>query len=324
VWKAELDRTGRLWGYNYLFSGLGTDFISRSGLVPRTGIITLHGFNRFSYYGKPGARLENYTMFFGPTRIWQYDHFVAGDAYEGQESISNMFRLRGGWNTSLNVSRNFFTFDSTGYTGLYIAGSDGLRPYLPPEQQVTGLWNVSLTVTTPTFQKVNATTTIARNEVAIFAEGSTGRELRASAGLTMRPTRSMRSEATLTFSQIDRDFDGSEYARTVIPRLKVEYQPTRALFFRVVSQYQAQRTSGLLTPSGDQIFLQDGSPVAGGNGGTLQTDWLVSYEPTPGTVAFFGYGDTRDTFETEESAKFSDLRRRRDGFFVKLAYQWRR
>ena len=23
VWKAELDRTGRLWGYNYLFSGLG-------------------------------------------------------------------------------------------------------------------------------------------------------------------------------------------------------------------------------------------------------------------------------------------------------------
>ena len=54
-----------------------------------------------------------------------------------------------------------------------------------------------------------------------------------------------------------------EYARTVIPRLKVEYQPTRALFFRVVSQYQAQRTSGLRTPTGDQIFRQDGSPVVG-------------------------------------------------------------
>jgi hypothetical protein len=179
-------------------------------------------------------------------------------------------------------------------------------------------------VTTPTFRKFNATTTISRNEVAIFAEGSTGRELRATAGLTLRPTKSVRSEATMTFSQIDRDFDGSEYARTVIPRLKVEYQPTRALFFRVVSQYQAQRTSGLLTPTGDQIFLQNGSPVAGGDGGTLQTDWLVSYEPTPGTVAFFGYGDTRDTFEAEGSANFSDLRRRSDGFFVKLAYQWRR
>jgi len=91
-----------------------------------------------------------------------------------------------------------------------------------------------------------------------------------------------------------------------------------------VSQYQAQRTSGLRTPTGDQIFLQNGSPVSGGDVGTLQTDWLVSYEPTPGTVAFFGYGDTRDTFDAPESAKFSDLRRRSDGFFVKFAYQWRR
>jgi hypothetical protein len=324
VWKAELDRTGRTWGFNYNFSGLGQDFSSRAGFVPRTGIINLRAFNRLSYYGKPGARLENITMFFGPTRIWQYDDFALSDAYEGQESINNMFRLRGGWNMSLNASRNFFTFDPRAYSSLYVVGPGGLQSYLPPDDQVTGLKNVSLTVTTPTFRKLNATTTVARNEVAIFAEGSTGRELRATAGLTLRPTRSVRSEATMTLSQIDRDADGSEYARTVIPRLKVEYQPTRALFFRVVSQYQAQRTSGLRTPTGDQIFLQNGSPVAGGDIGILQTDWLVSYEPTPGTVAFFGYGDTRDTFDAVDSSNFSDLRRRSDGFFVKLAYQWRR
>jgi hypothetical protein len=128
----------------------------------------------------------------------------------------------------------------------------------------------------------------------------------------------------LTLSQIDRDYDGSEFARTVIPRLKVEYQPTRALFFRVVSQYQAQRTSGLLAPDGQQIVLQNGSPVSGSDVGTLRTGWLVSYEPTPGTVAFFGYGDPRDTFDTLDSARFSDLRRRSDGFFVKVAYQFRR
>ena len=81
---------------------------------------------------------------------------------------------------------------------------------------------------TPTYRQFNATATIARNEVPVFAEGSEGRELRATAGLTMRPTKSIRSEATMTLSQIERDFDGSEYARTVDPRLKVEYQPTRA------------------------------------------------------------------------------------------------
>jgi hypothetical protein len=89
-----------------------------------------------------------------------------------------------------------------------------------------------------------------------------------------------------------------------------------------VSQYQAQRTTGLRTPTGGQIFiLSSGSPVLGGDIGSLQTDWLVSYEPTPGTVAFFGYGDTRAGLET---SSLSDLERRSDGFFVKLAYQWRR
>ncbi len=321
VWKTELDRTGRLWGFNYLFSGLGEDFISRAGFVPRTGIVTFHGFNRFSYYGKPGARLENITFFFGPTRIWQYDNFSLPDAYEGQESGNAMFRLRGGWNASLNGSRNFFTFDEGSYNGLYVGGPGGLQPYVPPDDQLSGLMNVSMTVTTPTFRRFNALVSVARNEVAIFAEGSEGRELRTTGSLTMRPTKSVRSEASLQLSQIDRAFDGSEYARTVIPRLKVEYQPTRALFFRVVSQYQAQRTSGLRTPTGEQIFRQDGSPVSGGDFGTLQTDWLVSYEPTPGTVAFFGYGDTRDALD---SSKLSDLERRRDGFFVKIAYQWRR
>jgi hypothetical protein len=131
----------------------------------------------------------------------------------------------------------------------------------------------------------------------------------------------VRAEASLILSQLDRAFDGSEYARTVIPRAKVEYQPTRALFFRVVSQYQAQRTTGLRTPTGEQIFLSTGSPVSGGDVGSLQTDWLVSYEPTPGTVAFFGYGDTRAGLEP---SSFSDLERRSDGFFVKVAYQWRR
>ena len=40
------------------------------------GSSSASGFNRFSYYGKPGARFENITAFFGPTRIWQYDNFA--------------------------------------------------------------------------------------------------------------------------------------------------------------------------------------------------------------------------------------------------------
>jgi len=326
VWKAELDRTGRLWGFNYNLNALGDEFVSRSGFVPRTGIISMRAFNRFSYYGKPGARVENVTMFFGPSRIWLYDSFALSDAYEGEESVSAMFRLRGGWNMSFNGARNFFSFDPQDYQGLTIEGPDGLQPYLPPDDQLSGLFRFSGTVTTPTYRQFNGTVTVARNQVPIFAEGSEGRETRATGSLTLRPTVSVRAEASLQLSQIDRAFDDSEYARAIIPRFKVEYQPTRALFFRVVSQYQSQRTSGLRTPTGEQIFRANGAPVIGGEFGTLQTDWLVSYEPTPGTVAFFGYGDTRDGLNDDgtSSSKLSDLERRSDGFFVKVAYQWRR
>ena len=53
----------------------------------------------------------------------------------------------------------------------------------------------------------------------------------------------------------------------------------------------------------------------------LRVDLLASFEPTPGTVAFLGYGSS---LETDEEFNWSRLRRRTDGFFVKLAYQIRR
>ena len=321
IWKAELDRTGRTWGFNYQFNGISDEFVSRAGFLPRTGIVQARAFNRLSYYGKPGARLENVTVFFGPDRIWLYDDFSVGDAYEGRESLNTTFRLRGGWNLSANFGRNFFTFDPGAYAGLYIVGPDGLQPYLPPDEQLSNLFTISSTIGTPTFRIFNASLTVARNQMAIFAEGSEGREWRATGSLTMRPTRTVRAEGSLQVVQIDRDYDGSEYARTIIPRLKVEYQPTRALFFRVVSQYQSQRTSALLTPWGQELVRQNGAPVGEGDVGTLRTDWLVSYEPTPGTVAFFGYGDTRADFQTP---RLTDLELQADGFFVKVAYQWRR
>jgi hypothetical protein len=53
----------------------------------------------------------------------------------------------------------------------------------------------------------------------------------------------------------------------------------------------------------------------------LQIDFLASYEPTPGTVAFFGYGAAMQGATT---FGFSDLSRSTDGFFLKLAYLFRR
>lgn len=115
--------------------------------------------------------------------------------------------------------------------------------------------------------------------------------------------------------------DGSEFARTVIPRLRVEYQPTRALFFRTIAQYRAERRAALVDPATGRPLLAGGVPIGAFETNGLRLEWLASYEPTPGTVAFLGYAV--DLAERDPLA-FDHLRATGDGLFLKVAYQFRR
>jgi hypothetical protein len=65
-----------------------------------------------------------------------------------------------------------------------------------------------------------------------------------------------------------------------------------------------------------------GSPVGPQKTDGWRADVLVSFEPTPGTVAFFGYGASlaKDPYLYQTP----DYARTTDGFFVKLAYVFRR
>jgi hypothetical protein len=49
-------------------------------------------------------------------------------------------------------------------------------------------------------------------------------------------------------------------------------------------------------------------------------DWLFSYQPTPGTVVFAGYGST---LTEPDGLRFRALRRDTDGFFLKVSYLFR-
>ena len=58
-------------------------------------------------------------------------------------------------------------------------------------------------------------------------------------------------------------------------------------------------------------------PSAASASNELRADWLFSYRPTPGTVFFFGYGNT---MTEPEPLRFDALRRQADAFFVKISY----
>ena len=175
-------------------------------------------------------------------------------------------------------------------------------------------------VTTPTWRQLGATVSYGRGRGAIFQEGTTGRGWQLVGGVDLRPTSTVRITALGTVFRLFR-LDGSEFARSTIPRLKLEYQPNRALFFRVIGEYRSERRAALLDPAtGDPLFVGGAAqPATEFNG--FRLDLLASFEPTPGTVAFLGYGSS---LESDAEFNWSRLERVNDGFFVKLAYQVRR
>jgi len=319
IWQAEYDRTGRSWGFNYLLMGLGSGFDDQAGFVNRlrSNVVNGHIFNRFTHYGARGALLENLTVFFGPDRTWEYGGFGFNSGIEGYEQFDATFQLRGGWELNGHVERDFVNFQDSTYADYTIGSAAG--PVYQPADDFSGfVWNAK--VTTPTWQQFGGFVHYRRGRAAIFQEGATGKAWFLEGEVDWRPASTVRTALTGTVFRLDR-LDGSEFARSTIPRLKIEYQPRRELFFRAIGEYRSERRAALQEPdSGDPLFIGGAAqPVSEFNG--LRVDLLASFEPTPGTVAFFGYGSS---LETDSEFNWSRLSRRNDGFFVKLAYQVRR
>ena len=318
---AAWDRTGRAWGFHYSVRALGSGFTAAEGFVNRAGIIDAGVHNRLSFYGRPGALLETWTTFFSVQRLWDWSHPGDG-SIEGNEAVNPSARLRGGWQLSGSAGRSFFSYDPAQYAGYSVEnGIGGQPPVLPfdipaPERNQ---WSGSLRITTPTYRQFTATASLALGQVPIFREAAPGKSLRLDASVDLRPTAASRASVQLSRLTIDRRRDGSRFSSETIPRAKLEYQVSRALFLRFVGQYAARSRAPLESRTGNPILL-DGVKDAGSRANEFRMDWLFSYRPTPGTLVYLGYGST---LEEPRQFRFDDLHRTADGFFGKLSYLFR-
>jgi hypothetical protein len=315
--QADWDRTGRAWGFHYTLRGVEPGFNSAAGFVNRTGLVETRTFNRFSFYGAKGALVQTYGTFLQLSRAWDYSG--GRPLLETVESISPSATLRGGWLLSGAILRNGFAYeapDYRGYSTLSLAGEPGtFRIPGFEDDQYSG----SFRVTTPTLRFVSATAGITQGKTPIFREAAQGRSTRIDAAVDLRPTTSIRGSLQFSRLTLDRARDDSRFSKETIPRLKVEYQMTRAIFFRAVGQYAARSRSALQDRHG-LLILVDGIPDTGGSSNEFTTDWLFSYRPVPGTLVYLGYGST---MEEPREFRFTDLKRTRDGFFGKLSYLFR-
>ena len=325
LWDAVLgDRSGKSFGTHLEVTGVSPAFSAASGFVNRTDYVNVVFYNRMTFDGHPGALVEQVNLNAGAQPLWRYGEFGSSHgAIEGGENFSASAQVRGGWFLSGQIRNNLQRFNVADYAGYRVDRGIDTVGFVVPH----GLYNLKtggLNVSTPT-RALTLNASVSYGADVIFAEASEGRELNGQLGLTWHPTDGLRFEGSFVHDRLTRARDGSEFAVTDIPRLKIEYQLTRSLFVRYIGQYVASREAALEDPgTGAPLLNYDPgsgtySPAAGGRSNAFRSDVLVSYRPTPGTVLFLGYGQSL-TEPTAFAFSLHDLHRLNDGFFLKGSY----
>jgi len=329
LWDVAINRTGLRYGLRYVFSGIGPDFDAAAGFVPRNDFVSASAYNRVSWYWKPGSLVESFLVRQGFDALWLYDRFFDGaSVQETKVQFETVTNLRGGWVVSLTPVRESWAFDPRRYSDYRVlkeSTTGGLEfdPFTPSPRTAT--YVALVRVNTPQFQGWTGRFTAFVGRDVDFFETAPARRADFTAEVDVRPSPQLRFTSSYLFSRYARWRDGTSLSRANVPRLRAEYQLTRALFLRLVGQYDMRWRDALRDPATDQplAIVTSGAPAAATSTATrdLRMDWLLSFVPSPGTVLFAGYGSS---LTEPEAFRFQGLSRVRDGFFVKASYLLRR
>jgi len=309
------DRTGRAYGNHFELLGIEKSFQDTSGFVNRTDFVAGRTYNRFSWYGRPGALVEQFTAILGFAPIWRYADF--GRLRRTIEDTLQTFliaNLRGGWQAQVTLSLDHVGFEAADYAG-YTAGT---APFVVPHD-LYHLPGATFIASTPN-RAVSGSVVVGYSAVPIFPEASEGHQVAVTTAASLRPTAALRLEARWVHQRLTRARDGGRFLTANIPRLKLEYQLTRSIFVRYIGQYFAEDQVALRDPRSGQPLLVNGDTARAIVTNDFRNDVLFSYKPTPGTVVFLGYGAS---LTEAEAFRFRDLSRTADGFFLKLSYLFR-
>jgi len=326
-WYLTLNRAGRSFGLNVASRGFGDDFRTESGFLTRTGIVYFSVSPSYTTYGRPGAALERWSGNILLDGRWDYGRFFDGTIPNDPRLHFNTgFTFRGGWEAGASLLLESFMYPSELYTDYAVVRTTGGVTDTVPFTGTNRLYNLdfALNVATPRFQRFSADAFVIIGRDENFYEWAPANILIGTLDVTWRPSEQLRINLLYNHQQYLRPGDWSTVGIRRVPRLKLEYQLTRAIFLRFVGQYDAEVQDSLRDDSrtGGPILLFDAESGAYQRAShmsrnDIRVDWLFSYRPTPGTVAFVGYGSS---LAEPESFRFRNVQRVGDGFFVKLSY----
>ncbi|HEY8259444.1 MAG TPA: DUF5916 domain-containing protein [Gemmatimonadales bacterium] len=325
---------GRTFGFRATVNGSDPDFRARSGFFPRAGYSHANFQPRVSFYGPSGSAMENLTIDLNLDGLYRWDQFATYDGMQEEKIHLNAnLVMWGGWHVGASVLTEQFGYPSEVYTdyrlelpnaagGLDTAAFVG-RHAIPNKDYV-------FTLDTPELRGFSGSLFFLWGHDENFFEWASGKIYWLTLALDWRPTDKLRLSGNYELQQVNRRTDGSLVDVNHVPRLKIEYQASRPIFIRLVGELQSDRRSALRddTRTNAPILIFDPEVgdfvrTTGFSRRSFRGDLLFSYQPTPGTVLFAGYGSTlRDPVDPNDPLR-SGLRRSDDGFFFKMSYLFR-
>jgi hypothetical protein len=327
LWGLGYRMNGRAFRARYNVAGIDDDFRTRSGFVSRPGIGTATIAHSYTML-RPERTLESFTGELNLNGTWHYDSLVGGGGIQDRKMHFNFnSQWKGGWNAGASLLVEDFGYEPALYTNYALLNPDGsLAPFVG-EPRLPNLDYV-LTANSPNFGfgSFNIFTLWGRDEN--FPEWASGDILWLTLGLTLTPTEQLRANLSYNRTTVSRPSDGSRVVLSHIPRARIEYQLSRALQLRLITEYVVEEQDDLRDNSRTElpIVFVNGSGgytlASGYREARMRADVLVSYFPNPGTVMYLGYGSTYQE-PSEGLMSRRRLERTTNAFFLKLSYLFR-
>ena len=322
LWQAALRRTGRRFSFKYSVNGNAPDFHAAAGFISRPGVVFGEVTHQLSLYGRPGAFVEKFTQDLQLQGTWNYADFTSGrGALERKLHFNSNFYLHGGWHTGASVLIERYGYDPSIYTNYALLDPSGaLLPFSGPS-----LPNLDyvFSLDTPRLHGVTVNVFAIWGKDENFFEWANANIVYSTLSVQWRPTERLRVDLTHDLQSFVRRTDNSYAGVRKVPRLRLEYQATPSIFLRYVGEYSSTYRDTLHDDSRTELPIvlvaPDGTytPTAVIRQRALRNDWLFSYQPTPGTVFFAGYGNRLATLDGNADSR---LQRSSDGFFLKVSY----
>ncbi len=327
LWEVNTGRTGRSYGYRYGIAAISPGFETQSGFVNRNDFVRTSINQRWTRFGRRGGWWDQQQQFLSANALWTYDDFRKSTRpLEIRGTIDNSFVLRGGWRVNIIPELQSTGFDPRRYARIgTLSATPGDTVAFSVTAERKQLFSTTVSASTPQWRRLGATVATTVGRETEFFETAVVNRRDVEGSVDLRPTPKVRIGALLRYQVFDRARDGTPFSTQFVPRLRVEYQFSRALFLRAIGQAELRRRDDLRDPRTEQpLFFRESNGTWTRRVAVRsligRADLLMSYLPSPGTVVFVGYGSAADASATQRPY---DAERTSDGLFVKVSYLFR-